>query len=198
MGLPGRHPIPIRRRRRTIPLDQLLLRTVGANGHRSFSRWPQAFVVSPDCLMPNPYSILLPHFPKSALCFSLEERFTSRVWPQGVDTPPPTTICPGGRCASEKFQPSVVSNVGHLAAAFHRSEIHGESAVMFSFALEELTMLLSLFMKPSLPYTVIDQKALFSGTVSGGVADAVVVIAAVVHHVASHSCKRALGAGRRI
>ena len=64
-----------------------------------------------------------------------------------------------------KFQPSVVSSLlgtPPQVSADPKYTVNLPST--FSFTLEELTMLLSLFMKPSLPYTVMDQKAPFSGT----------------------------------
>jgi len=55
------------------------------------------------------------------------------------------------RCGDERFTLRVWPQV----STDPKYTVNVPSA--FSFALEELTMLLSLFMKPSLPYTVMDQ-----------------------------------------
>jgi hypothetical protein len=64
-----------------------------------------------------------------------------------------------------KFHPSVTSS--RFGTSPH-SSLEPKYTVKvpswFSFTLDEFRMQFSLFMKPSLPYTVIDQNASLSGT----------------------------------
>ena len=74
-----------------------------------------------------------------------------------------------------------IQPVGHISEVSSDPKYTVNVPSAFSFTLEELTMLLSLFMKPSLPYTVMDQKAPFSGNLIGClVGDPVIMAAAII------------------
>ena len=86
-----------------------------------------------------------------ALCFSLEERFTAWVWPPEVYKPLQHRFARAVDAHQEVPSCRGIQPVGHLAAGLHdpKNTVNVPSA--FSFTFEELTLLFSLFMKPSLP-----------------------------------------------